>query len=166
MQKCQFCIPKREIVMLVIEITMCLWSLVAGMPCSGKQKSNLQKSTSLKGLGVIYHHTENIDLSASSQSPPNTSGSSFLGHFASGFKTHIINHKQNIYHKHCKLSCAENSKATLCTKAVPPKTKMTWKGGQVTSLIAAVKWYNKGTVYAPEAIEDVEMPAEVPDDLD
>ena len=32
--------------------------------------------------------------------------------------------------------------------------------------VIVVKRYNKGTVHAPEATEDVKMLAEVPDDLD
>ncbi|KIM89184.1 hypothetical protein PILCRDRAFT_2457 [Piloderma croceum F 1598] len=51
-------------------------------------------------------------------------------------------------------------------KHIPPKTKMTRKEDKVTALVAAVKQYNEGTVHAPEATEDVEMLAEVPDDLD
>ncbi|KIM79990.1 hypothetical protein PILCRDRAFT_9881 [Piloderma croceum F 1598] len=51
-------------------------------------------------------------------------------------------------------------------KHIPPKTKMTRKEDKVTALVAAVKRYNEGTVHAPEATEDVEMLAEVPDDLD
>jgi hypothetical protein len=47
-----------------------------------------------------------------------TSGSSFLGHFASGFETCIADLKQKLHNERCKLSCAKNSKAALCTKAV------------------------------------------------
>jgi hypothetical protein len=101
----------------VIKITTRLWSLVAGMPLRGKQRSNLQKSASLKGLGVIYHNKENIDLSAS-QSLPSTSGSSFLCCYASGFKTCIADLKQKLHNERRKLSRTENSKAALHTKAV------------------------------------------------
>jgi hypothetical protein len=107
----------------VIKIMMCLWSLVAGMPLCGKQRSNLQKSTSLKGLGVIYHNKENIDLSAS-QSLPSTSGSSFLRRYASGFETRIADLKRKLHNERCKLLRAENSKAALHTKAVNAETEL------------------------------------------
>jgi len=111
----------------VIEIATRLWSLVAGMPLRGKQRSNLQKSASLKGLGVIYHNKENIDLPASSQSlpgPSSTSGSSFLGRFASGFETRIAELKRKLHNERRKLSRAENSKAALRTKAVNAETEL------------------------------------------
>lgn len=108
----------------MIEIATRLWSLVAGMPLRGKQRSNLQKSASLKGLGVIYHNKEDIDLPASSQSLPSTSGSSFLGHFASGFETRIAELKRKLHNERRKLSRAENSKAALRTKAVDAETEL------------------------------------------
>ena len=83
------------------------------MPLRGKQRSELQKSSSLKGLGIIQNNKENL---ASSQSLP-VSGGSLFGHLASVVETHVAKLKRKLHNERRKLSHAESSKAALRTKA-------------------------------------------------